>query len=287
MQYHTPSSFSEAITISNSASGLVKYLAGGTDVLVQLKIGAKSPDHLIDIKNIPGVKEIVLREDGGWAIGAAVSGVQLTNHKKLSREWPGLVEGMELVGSAQIQSRATLVGNLCNGSPAADSVPGMIAAGASVSVVSSSGTTEVLVEDIPVGPGLTNLGNGEIITAVNLPKRNRHEGDAYLRFIPRTEMDIAVVGCAVNLSLENGVIRSAKVVLGAVGPKVEVATPAAECLLGEKLDENILSIFSDKCSELAKPISDKRGSEEFRKEVIGVIAKRAAKKAYDRALGNK
>ncbi len=287
MQYHTPSSFSEAITISNSASGLVKYLAGGTDVLVQLKIGAKSPDHLIDIKNIPGVKEIVLREDGGWAIGAAVSGVQLTNHKRLSREWPGLVEGMELVGSAQIQSRATLVGNLCNGSPAADSVPGMIAAGASVSVVSSSGTTEVLVEDIPVGPGLTNLGNGEIITAVNLPKRNRHEGDAYLRFIPRTEMDIAVVGCAVNLSLENGVIRSAKVVLGAVGPKVEVATPAAECLLGEKLDENILSIFSDKCSELAKPISDKRGSEEFRKEVIGVIAKRAAKKAYDRALGNK
>ena len=287
MQYHTPSSFSEAITISNSASGLVKYLAGGTDVLVQLKIGAKSPDHLIDIKNIPGVKEIVLREDGGWAIGAAVSGVQLTNHKKLSREWPGLVEGMELVGSAQIQSRATLVGNLCNGSPAADSVPGMIAAGASVSVVSSSGTTEVLVEDIPVGPGLTNLGNGEIITAVNLPKRNRHEGDAYLRFIPRTEMDIAVVGCAVNLSLENGVIRSAKVVLGAVGPKVEVATPAAECLLGEKLDENILSIFSDKCSELAKPISDKRGSEEFRKEVIGVIAKRAAKKAYNRALVNK
>ena len=287
MQYHTPSSFSEAISISNSASGLVKYLAGGTDVLVQLKIGAKSPDHLIDIKNIPGVKEIVLREDGGWAIGAAVSGVQLTNHKKLSGEWPGLVEGMELVGSAQIQSRATLVGNLCNGSPAADSVPGMIAAGASVSVVSSSGTTEVLVEDIPVGPGLTNLGNGEIITAVNLPKRNRHEGDAYLRFIPRTEMDIAVVGCAVNLSLENGVIRSAKVVLGAVGPKVEVATPAAECLLGEKLDENILSIFSDKCSELAKPISDKRGSEEFRKEVIGVIAKRAAKKAYNRALVNK
>ena len=287
MQYHTPSSFSEAVTISKSADGLVKYLAGGTDVLVQLKIGNNSPDHLIDIKKIPGVKEIALREDGGWTIGAAVSGVQLTNHKKLSREWPGLVEGMELVGSAQIQSRATLVGNLCNGSPAADSVPGMIAAGASVSVVSSSGTAEVLVEDIPVGPGLTNLGTGEIITAVNLPKRNKHEGDAYLRFIPRTEMDIAVVGCAVNLSLENDVISSAKVVLGAVGPKVEVATPAAQCLLGEKLDENILSIFSDKCSELAKPISDKRGSEEFRKEVIGVIAKRAAKKAYDRALGNK
>ena len=200
MQYHTPSSFSEAVTISNSADGLVKYLAGGTDVLVQLKIGNNSPDHLIDIKKIPGVKEIALREDGGWTIGAAVSGVQLTNHKKLSREWPGLVEGMELVGSAQIQSRATLVGNLCNGSPAADSVPGMIAAGATVSVVSSSGTAEIRVEDIPVGPGLTNLGTGEIITAVNLPKRNKHEGDAYLRFIPRTEMDIAVVGCAVNLS---------------------------------------------------------------------------------------
>ena len=286
MQYHSPSSFNEAVAISNSSSGLVKYLAGGTDVLVQLKIGTKSPDHLIDIKNIPGVREISLRDDGGYTIGAAVSGAQLTEHKELSKKWPGLVEGMELVGSAQIQSRATLVGNLCNGSPAADSVPGMIAAGASVSILNSSGTKDVLVEDIPSGPGSTSLENGEIITAINLPKRNDYEGDAYLRFIPRTEMDIAVVGCAVNLSLENGVITSAKVVLGAVGPKVILAHSAADCLVGTKLDDNILSIFSAKCSQIAKPISDKRGSEEFRKDIIGVIAQRAAKNAYDRALGN-
>ena len=286
MQYHSPSSFNEAVAISNSSSGLVKYLAGGTDVLVQLKIGTKSPDHLIDIKNIPGVREISLRDDGGYTIGAAVSGAQLTEHKELSKKWPGLVEGMELVGSAQIQSRATLVGNLCNGSPAADSVPGMIAAGASVSILNSSGTKDVLVEDIPSGPGSTSLENGELITAINLPKRNDYEGDAYLRFIPRTEMDIAVVGCAVNLSLENGVITSAKVVLGAVGPKVILAHSAADCLVGTKLDGNILSRFSVKCSQIAKPISDKRGTEEFRKDIIGVIAQRAAKKAYDRALGN-
>ena len=286
MQYHSPSSFNEAVAISNSSSGLVKYLAGGTDVLVQLKIGTKSPDHLIDIKNIPGVREISLRNDGGYTIGAAVSGAQLTEHKELSKKWPGLVEGMELVGSAQIQSRATLVGNLCNGSPAADSVPGMIAAGASVSILNSSGTKDVLVEDIPSGPGSTSLENGEIITAINLPKRNDYEGDAYLRFIPRTEMDIAVVGCAVNLSLEKGVITSAKVVLGAVGPKVILAHSAADCLVGTKLDGNILSRFSTKCSQIAKPISDKRGSEEFRKDIIGVIAQRAAKNAYDRALGN-
>ena len=286
MQYHSPSSFNEAVAISNSSSGLVKYLAGGTDVLVQLKIGTKSPDHLIDIKNIPGVREISLRDDGGYTIGAAVSGAQLTEHKELSKKWPGLVEGMELVGSAQIQSRATLVGNLCNGSPAADSVPGMIAAGASVSILNSSGTKDVLVEDIPSGPGSTSLENGELITAINLPKRNDYEGDAYLRFIPRTEMDIAVVGCAVNLSLENGVITSAKVVLGAVGPKVILAHSAADCLVGTKLDNKILSRFSTKCSQIAKPISDKRGSEEFRKDIIGVIAQRAAKNAYDRALGN-
>ena len=286
MQYHSPSSFNEAVAISNSSSGLVKYLAGGTDVLVQLKIGTKSPDHLIDIKNIPGVREISLRDDGGYTIGAAVSGAQLTEHKELSKKWPGLVEGMELVGSAQIQSRATLVGNLCNGSPAADSVPGMIAAGASVSILNSSGTKDVLVEDIPSGPGSTSLENGEIITAINLPKRNDYEGDAYLRFIPRTEMDIAVVGCAVNLSLENGVITSAKVVLGAVGPKVILAHSAADCLIGTKLDGKTLSKFSANCSQIAKPISDKRGSEEFRKDIIGVIAQRAAKKAYDRALGN-
>lgn len=286
MQYHSPSSFNEAVAISNSSSGLVKYLAGGTDVLVQLKIGTKSPDHLIDIKNIPGVKEISLRDDGGYTIGAAVSGAQLTEHKELSKKWPGLVEGMELVGSAQIQSRATLVGNLCNGSPAADSVPGMIAAGASVSILNSSGTKDVLVEDIPSGPGSTSLENGELITAINLPKRNDYEGDAYLRFIPRTEMDIAVVGCAVNLSLENGVITAAKVVLGAVGPKVILAHSAADCLVGTKLDGSSLSRFSAECSQIAKPISDKRGSEEFRKDIIGVIAQRAAKKAYDRALGN-
>ena len=286
MQYHSPSSFNEAVAISNSSSGLVKYLAGGTDVLVQLKIGTKSPDHLIDIKNIPGVREISLRDDGGYTIGAAVSGAQLTEHKELSKKWPGLVEGMELVGSAQIQSRATLVGNLCNGSPAADSVPGMIAAGASVSILNSSGTKDVLVEDIPSGPGSTNLENGELITAINLPKRNKYEGDAYLRFIPRTEMDIAVVGCAVNLSLENGVVTAAKVVLGAVGPKVILAHSAADCLVGTKLDGSSLSRFSAECSLIAKPISDKRGSEEFRKDIIGVIAQRAAKKAYDRALGN-
>ena len=286
MQYHSPSSFNEAVAISNSSSGLVKYLAGGTDVLVQLKIGTKSPDHLIDIKNIPGVREISLRDDGGYTIGAAVSGAQLTEHKELSKKWPGLVEGMELVGSAQIQSRATLVGNLCNGSPAADSVPGMIAAGASVSILNSSGTKDVLVEDIPSGPGSTSLENGELITAINLPKRNDYEGDAYLRFIPRTEMDIAVVGCAVNLSLENGVITAVKVVLGAVGPKVILAHSAADCLVGTKLDGSSLSRFSAECSLIAKPISDKRGSEEFRKDIIGVIAQRAAKKAYDRALGN-
>ena len=286
MQYHSPSSFNEAVAISNSSSGLVKYLAGGTDVLVQLKIGTKSPDHLIDIKNIPGVREISLRDDGGYTIGAAVSGAQLTEHKELSNKWPGLVEGMELVGSAQIQSRATLVGNLCNGSPAADSVPGMIAAGASVSILNSSGTKDVLVEDIPSGPGSTSLENGELITAINLPKRNDYEGDAYLRFIPRTEMDIAVVGCAVNLSLENGVVTAAKVVLGAVGPKVILAHSAADCLVGTKLDGSSLSRFSAECSLIAKPISDKRGSEEFRKDIIGVIAQRAAKKAYDRALGN-
>ena len=286
MQYHSPSSFNEAVAISNSSSGLVKYLAGGTDVLVQLKIGTKSPDHLIDIKNIPGVREISLRDDGGYTIGAAVSGAQLTEHKELSKNWPGLVEGMELVGSAQIQSRATLVGNLCNGSPAADSVPGMIAAGASVSILNLSGIKDVLVEDIPSGPGSTSLENGELITAINLPKRNDYEGDAYLRFIPRTEMDIAVVGCAVNLSLENGVITAIKVVLGAVGPKVILAHSAADCLVGTKLDGSSLSRFSAECSQIAKPISDKRGSEEFRKDIIGVIAQRAAKKAYDRALGN-
>jgi len=190
MRYHTPATFEEAARIASAAGGITRFLAGGTDVLVQLRAGMVTPDDLIDIKHIPGVSDIAHTADGGWCIGAAVPGAVMRAHAGLVADWPGVVEGMNLVGSTQVQGRATLAGNLCNGSPAADSVPGLVAAGAVAEIVGPGGHRDLPVEDIPTGPGKTALAPGEVVAAIRLPARGANAGDAYQRFIPRTEMDI-------------------------------------------------------------------------------------------------
>jgi carbon-monoxide dehydrogenase medium subunit len=190
---------------------------------------------------------------------------------------------MDLIGSTQVQGRATLVGNLCNGSPAADSVPALIAAGASVTIISPNGSRDVSVEDIPHSPGKTTLEKGELISAVNLPKRNTNGGDAYLRLIPRTEMDIAVVGCGINLSVKEGLVSDARVSLGAVTAKVILVKEAADAIIGTSLDDKALTALSLAASAACKPINDKRGTIEYRTHVAGVLAKRAAQIAYKRA----
>ncbi|MGA1181127.1 MAG: FAD binding domain-containing protein [Marivivens sp.] len=287
MRYHTPATFEDASAIAAAASGVTRFLAGGTDVLVQMRADIVTPDDLIDIKHIPGVKDIVQEDDKCWSIGAAVAGAELTAHKGLCADWPGVIEGMGLVGSTQVQGRATLIGNLCNGSPAADSVPGLAAAGAEVSVVGPKGTRQVKVEDIPAGPGKTTLAKGEVISGIYLPPRGKGGGDAYLRFIPRTEMDIAVVGCAVNLRVEGDTITEARVVLGAVAPTIVVVDDAAKALIGSTLDDKALDALAAAASAACRPINDKRGTIEFRTDVAGVLARRAAKIAYDRARGAK
>jgi len=287
MRYHTPATFEEASAIAAGATGVTRFLAGGTDVLVQMRADIVTPDDLIDIKHIPGVKDIVQEDDKCWSIGAAVAGAELTAHAGLCADWPGVIEGMGLVGSTQVQGRATLIGNLCNGSPAADSVPGLAAAGAEVSVVGPKGARQVKVEDIPAGPGRTTLAKGEVISGIYLPPRGKGGGDAYLRFIPRTEMDIAVVGCAVNLRVVGDKITEARVVLGAVAPTIVVVEDAAKALIGSTLDEAALEALAAAASAACKPINDKRGTIAFRTDVAGVLARRAAKIAYDRARGAK
>ncbi|MFZ1470776.1 MAG: xanthine dehydrogenase family protein subunit M [Paracoccaceae bacterium] len=286
MRYHTPTSFDDAVAIAAAADGKTRFLAGGTDVLVQMRAGIATPDDLIDLKHIPGVKDITRTADGGWQIGIAVSGIELGRHAALIADWPGVVEGMQLVGSTQVQGRATLTGNLCNGSPAADSVPGMIAAGARVLVIGPQGRREMAVEDIPTGPGKTALKPGEVVAAIHLPPRGKKGGDAYLRFIPRTEMDIAVVGAAVNLTLDGDRIATARVALGAVAPKVLLVSAAAAAIIGTTLDDAALAALATAATAAATPISDKRGTAEFRKDVVGVLARRAALIAYARAKGD-
>ena len=285
MNYHTPSNFLDASEIAANSAGQIRFLAGGTDVLVQMRSDILTPDDLIDIKLIQGVKDITQNNDGSWTLGIGVSGAEMSEHAEFKKAWPGLVEATDLIGSTQIQGRATIVGNLCNGSPAADSVPAQIAAGATVSVVGPSGERIEKVENIPTGPSKTSLKKGELISAVHIPARGKNAGDAYLRFIPRTEMDIAVVGCAVSLRLDNGIITEARVALGAVAPTVLLVDDCAEAIIGTKLDEAALKKLAKAAENACNPIDDKRGTIEFRTDIAGVLAVRTAKKAYNRAQG--
>ncbi|MDP7150497.1 MAG: xanthine dehydrogenase family protein subunit M [Paracoccaceae bacterium] len=285
MKYHTPASFADAAAIAASASGVTRFLAGGTDVLVQMRSDIVMPDDLIDIKHIDGVKDITQNADGSWTLGVAVAGAEMSEHPTLGKDWPGLVEATDLIGSTQVQGRATLVGNLCNGSPAADSVPAQVAAGVTMTVTGPNGDRVAAVEDLPAGPGRLNLEKGEVISAVHIPARGDNAGDAYLRFIPRTEMDIAVVGCGISLRLDGDTITEARVSLGAVAPTVLLVEDCAKAIIGTTLDDAALDALAKAAEAACNPIDDKRGTIEFRTDVAGVLARRAAKIAYARAKG--
>jgi carbon-monoxide dehydrogenase medium subunit len=283
MQYEAPQSLEIATALLARASGSARVLAGGTDLLVQLRSGLIEPDLVVDIKHIPEMRTITA-ENGGFRIGAAVSGAQLGEHAGVRKLWPGVVEAVELIGSTQIQGRATMVGNMCNASPAADSVPAMIAAGAIVTVVGPDGRRDVPVEAICVGPGKTSLGKGEIVASVLLPARPPRSGDAYLRFIPRTEMDIAVVGAGISLTLDGGgTCTAARFGLGAVAARPLLVPEAARALVGTAVDEHALERLAAAASEACRPIDDKRGTIEYRTKVAGVLARRAAVIALERA----
>lgn len=285
MQYLAPSTVEEAVSALATHSGDCRILAGGTDLLVRMRSDMADPDTVVDLKRIDALRQIT-PEDGGWRVGAAVSGAEMGEHEGLVADWPGVVEATNLIGSTQIQGRCTMAGNLCNASPAADSVPAMVAAGAVARVVGPGGTRIVPVEDIPTSPGKTSLEKGELVDAIILPKRGTRGGDAYLRFIPRTEMDIAVVGCGISLTLdEDGICTAARVALGAVAPTVILVAEAADTLIGTKVDDAALDALAAACSAAAKPIDDKRGTVEYRVHVAGVLAKRAAVIAKKRAGG--
>jgi carbon-monoxide dehydrogenase medium subunit len=250
-----------------------------------MKGGFIEPDLIVDIKSIDGLSEIRETPEG-FSIGAAIPCAVLGEDTALKKAWPGVVEAANLIGSKQVQGRCTIVGNLCNASPAADSVPALVAADARASIVGPGGRRIVAVQAVPVGPGKTSLAKGEIIEAILLSKRQPRSGDAYLRFIPRTEMDIAVVSAGVNLTLDgDGAVVAARVALGAAAPTVLLVEDAAKVLIGSKLDEVTLERLAKVCSEACRPIDDKRGTIDFRRKVAGVLAKRAATAAYERARG--
>jgi CO/xanthine dehydrogenase FAD-binding subunit len=284
LEYTAPSTVEEAVRALAEAP-TAKVLSGGTDLLVQLRSGRAKPDLIVDIKQIPGISGI-REQDGGFVIGAATPGAVIGEHKALQRAWPGVVEAANLIGSTQVQGRASLAGNLCNASPAADSVPALIAARATCVVAGPNGRREVAVDSICTGPGRTSLGPGEFILEFHLPKRPPRAADAYLRFIPRTEMDIAVVGVGVDLTLDaGGICVDVRVVLGAVAPTAILVPEAAAALVGHKLDDATLAALDAAARRACKPIDDKRGTIDYRTKVAGVLARRTATIAFERAKG--
>jgi CO/xanthine dehydrogenase FAD-binding subunit len=283
MRYMSAQSAKAASEALVKEPGNARVLAGGTDLLVQMNSGNLKVDLVVDIKKIPGIRDITA-EAGGLRIGAAVAGAELGEHAGVCAMWPGVVEAARLIGSIQVQGRCTMAGNLCNGSPAGDSVPALVAADAVVRIEGPEGSRDCPVLDIPASPGRTTLGKGEIITSILLPARLARSADAYLRFIPRTEMDIAVASAAVNLTLDaSGTVTAARVALGAVAPKVVLVDAAAKAIIGTKLDDAALAALSKACEAACNPIDDKRGTIAFRTSTAGVLARRAALIAYARA----
>ena len=286
LRYLAPRTLDEAIGAFAAAGSAARILAGGTDLLVQMRSGAVRPGLIVDIKKIAEMTAIEETPEGGFRFGAAVPGAVLAEHARFGKVWPGVLEAINLIGSTQVQGRASAGGNLCNGSPAGDSVPALVAAGAIVTLQGPNGRREMAVENVPAGPGRTNLLPGEILVSFALPPRGKGSSDAYLRMIPRTEMDIAVVGVGVSLTLTDGVCTAARVGLGAVAPTVLLVENAARALIGSKLDDAALNAAAAACSAACRPIDDKRGTIFYRTKVAGVLLKRTVAIAAKRAGGN-
>ncbi len=283
LSYAAPASLADAVAMLADAGSGGRVLAGGTDVLVLLHGEAIAPKLLVDVKRISEMQSISC-SDGAYTVGAATAGMRIMDHEGFGAAWPGVVEGVALIGSIQVKGRASMGGNLCNASPAADSVPPLIAAGARANIAGPQGRRSVPVEDIVTGPGKTSLGTGEIVVSFGFPRRPPRSGDCYLRLTPRTEMDIAVVGAAVDLTLDDaGVCSAARVALGAVAPTPLLVSEAADALVGTMVDDAALDRMAAAVRAACNPIDDKRGTIAYRTKTSGVIARRAARTALERA----
>lgn len=260
-----------------------QILAGGTDLLVQMRGPDNAPRTIVDVKKLAETNRLDIGPDEIY-IGSALASAELFENLELKSLLPGLLEASDLIGSTQIQGRATMGGNLCNASPAGDTIPAMIAIGAVCDIATPDGNRELPVEEFVTGVGTNALAAGEFLLGLKIATPNANSRDAYLRFIPRTEMDIAVAGCGVSITVDNGSCTAARVAIGAVATTALLVPAAAEALIGSDLDEAALQAAGEACSAAASPISDKRGTAEYRRKVVAVLCRRATSSARDRAL---
>ncbi len=280
-EFVAPRSLPEAQGIfANDSSA--SWLAGGTDLLVGIRLGMRDPSRIIDLKQIPELMALDVSGDS-ILIGAAASAYDILHNSEIGSLCPGLADALDLIGSTQIQGRCSAGGNLCNASPAADSIPALIANGAVCRILGSSGERLLPVEDFIVGPGKNALKSDELLVQLVLPKPMPATSDAYLRLTPRTEMDIAVAGTGVSITLDTaGICTAARVAIGAVAPTPLLVEAAGQTLVGSKLEDDAIDSAVTAVRAAASPISDKRGSAQYRTHVVGVLVKRAIQRAQAR-----
>ncbi len=284
--YEAPTTIEQAVSLLAADGDGARPLCGGTDILIQMRAGVRRPARLVDVKGIPDLRRLSFDPKSGLRLGAAVPCIEIFESPPMHQHYPGLTEAAHLIGSAQIQSRASVGGNLCNGSPAADTTPALIVLGATAHVTGPGGSREVAVEDFVVSPGRTVLRPGELLVEFRVPPPRPHSSDCYLRLIPRNEMDIAVVGVGASVTLEGERCVAARIALGAVGPTPILARQAGEALVGKKLDAAALGEAAKLASAASRPIDDMRGTAEYRRHVVAVLTRRALAGAAERARKN-
>lgn len=286
--YAVPASAEEVVQLLAERNGDARILAGGTDLLVQLREGRRKAGLVVDIKNIPELTKITFDSKNGLTIGAAASCSQICSDPNVIKHYPGLVDGIHLIGGVQIQNRASVGGNLCNASPAADSIPALIVHKASCNITNSNGSRLLPVEEFCLSPGQNTMQAGEFLTSIIIPPPAENFGASYLRFIPRNEMDIAVVGAGSSMVLDADKKKfvSARIALGAVAPTPLLASDAGAFLSGKEVTRENVKEAARMAQEIAKPITDLRGTAEHRKHLVAVLVERTLDKAIERAGGN-
>jgi carbon-monoxide dehydrogenase medium subunit len=285
IDYAAPQTVAEVVALLREQGDRARVLAGGTDIIVQVREHRRDLDLLIDVKRIAELNELAYDSRRGLRLGAAVPCYQIYEHPEIAKAYPGLIDAVALIGGIQIQSRASVGGNLCNASPAADTIPALIAHHAICLIAGPQGSREVPAEQFCTGPGRNALGRGELLVRLRLPPPPPRFGAAYLRFIPRNEMDIAVAGAGVSVMLDESRKRctAARVALAAVAPTPLLVPEAGAALLDEALSEGLFDRAAELARAAARPISDMRGDADYRRHLVGVLVKRALRRAAERA----
>lgn len=283
-EYIDAKTVSEAVTLLNEKGDKARLLSGGTDLIVQAREGKRTLDWMIDIKSIPEVNELTYDTENGLTLGASVPCYQIYAVEVICDAFPGLVDATKIIGGTAIQGRAGVGGNLCNASPAADGIPPLIVLNATCIIAGADGEREIPVEDFCTGPGQNALQNGEMLVSLKIPSRQKNSSSYYLRFIPRNEMDIAVVGAGASVTLDDAkkTIISARIALAAVAPTPLFAEEASALLTDKEISDDVIEEAAQAAQAIARPISDMRGTAEQRTHLVGVLTRRALNGAIQR-----